>query len=525
MSFPPSPGWVVKPESYNGLDIMGLRAPPMRVGNYCLNGVVTVTPAIRYLGFYCWVLKNYWSQERPADSDSFLDYALRCEYALVVGNRLFEPGTIHLVGSSKASIDQGSSTFTYEPLSRTPAASIYSNVAVQLHLTATGKSPVPRLTDIRGIVLAREVANTLERSKLGRILAAEGPPETYEYEELIEFGSLAHLHTIPDEELTLLESCILPEEPIDEAERRRISSYGLFLDVAINEGKRPTEKEFFDSVFFSEHIAEPLAEVRQGWSFFKTIEGLAALHENVLGHIVGNLRVSQHAVDKKRLLERLVNAPEQGDLLRDFGLLNEGEDLLSLSLSDLNERISEVTGDAHVNGGRLIWSNPICMERVVEAGIHRKDGSIAAALIGWLLALRMYRPTLDGDNSVWMNIARSGLGRLGLREVIAPSVQHWLEDGTPAVVAMAYLAQRTVEQHLRIVWSRRNNDGLHRDAARLVVDGDRWQYRAFFGGGRMDSRLRQAFGWMRALGLWNRDGVTPKGQEAHARILKTLEAS
>ena len=43
----------------DGLDLLGLRLPVQTIGGSLLDGVTTVTPSVRYLGFRAWLIYRY----------------------------------------------------------------------------------------------------------------------------------------------------------------------------------------------------------------------------------------------------------------------------------------------------------------------------------------------------------------------------------------------------------------------------------------------------------------------------------
>jgi len=86
---------------------------------------------------------------------------------------------------------------------------------------------------------------------------------------------------------------------------------------------------------------------------------------------------------------------------------------------------------------------------------------------------------------------------------------------------IAELTRRTVDQHLRVVWSRLAQDPL-RDVAVLNADGELWGYRTDFRAGRTASRLRQAISWLQQLKLIGATGLTADGETVLKRALGTL---
>ena len=85
------------------------------------------------------------------------------------------------------------------------------------------------------------------------------------------------------------------------------------------------------------------------------------------------------------------------------------------------------------------------------------------------------------------------------------------------------LLQRTVDQHLRIAWTRLRFEGSGKDVAVISSDGRRWSYRKPFYPGRSASRIDQAISWLKQLGLCDDTGLTEDGQGYRQRNLEVLE--
>jgi len=86
---------------------------------------------------------------------------------------------------------------------------------------------------------------------------------------------------------------------------------------------------------------------------------------------------------------------------------------------------------------------------------------------------------------------------------------------------------RTIEQHLRVSWSRMAVDIGH-DVALLTTEGDRWQPRpgekhvADYRAGRSASRIYQVINWLQQLNLIDKMGLTSRGKTAYQRALSTF---
>ena len=64
-----------------GLDLLGLRAPAEAIANRLLNGVTTVTPAIRYLSLRSWLILRYLN---PFSAN-------RCSSSTILGSPALQP--------------------------------------------------------------------------------------------------------------------------------------------------------------------------------------------------------------------------------------------------------------------------------------------------------------------------------------------------------------------------------------------------------------------------------------------------
>lgn len=114
-----------------------------------------------------------------------------------------------------------------------------------------------------------------------------------------------------------------------------------------------------------------------------------------------------------------------------------------------------------------------------------------------------------------------GIFRIGRRDVVIPKVEEFTRENRSVPEAMGELITRTVQQHLRIAWSR-FAPPQGKDVSVLVADLDTWSRKSGFEAGRTDSRLWVAISWLRQLGLIEEDGLTSSGERALARCLKTL---
>jgi hypothetical protein len=98
-----APSWVESGATeVKGLDLLGLREPVLRIGNSLLDGITTITPTVRYLGFVAWVISLYWKRFGGDERELFLDFARTIEGAIGLGNLAFRGDTTGLVGADDA---------------------------------------------------------------------------------------------------------------------------------------------------------------------------------------------------------------------------------------------------------------------------------------------------------------------------------------------------------------------------------------------------------------------------------------
>jgi hypothetical protein len=186
------------------------------------------------------------------------------------------------------------------------------------------------------------------------------------------------------------------------------------------------------------------------------------------------------------------------------------------------ERVEKLTAEElSEHHGLHSWQSRLHEVTTYSIALSADAGAVAVLPVAWMLAVRRAEAGVSGGVEDFRLLSQQGWARVGLREVIMPSVQTFLREDWPYGRVMADLARRTVEQHFRISWTRMAADP-RRDVALLTSDGERWSYRKGFKDGRTASRIHQAVGWLRQLGLVSERGLTADGQAALARSLDTL---
>src|SRR5437867_8896056 len=219
----------------NGLDLLALRAPAMRIGNELLDGITTITPSVRYMTFVSWITLRYWERGGKDSRASYLEFARRMEAAIVLANLAVEGNTTGLVGANTTlAVPRPGEDVPLQIDVHALGTNAYSGPAEQLRLIETREdAEVPHLTDGRGIPLARELEQAVNHTSLGQRLRKTDLPTTTTSEELEEFGKFVRVRQLPSRERDILVDAILPSAPTSATERRRLASYGAFLSCAV----------------------------------------------------------------------------------------------------------------------------------------------------------------------------------------------------------------------------------------------------------------------------------------------------
>ena len=115
----------------------------------------------------------------------------------------------------------------------------------------------------------------------------------------------------------------------------------------------------------------------------------------------------------------------------------------------------------------------------------------------------------------------AGIYRLGVETIALPEVKSWCTSKRSIREVTGWLIKRSVDQHLRIAWSRQCADP-RRDVSLIRSDGDEWIYQNDFRADRATSRIYQAVNWLRQLGQIDDAGITVQGSALLETGLATL---
>jgi hypothetical protein len=360
-----------------------------------------------------------------------------------------------------------------------------------------------------------------------RFSAAETIPEA-NLEDLREFGRLASLELMTTSESELLIAGIIPLEPTTAKETARIRTYATLLGLAQHHNQSPKEADFFsETLLLKRHLPSQFHAHLDSWLRHLTRDALAVGHEYVLQEavdVLGDLSHGKLMIANTHVVEHLCRDSVASDTaLRELGLLEDGEEAQSLPFAEMFARLqSLVEQDSVIESGLRRWSSTITELKLIS--MIRNDRAIAVTLlpIVWCVAMLRAEAWPESDTNPFEGRPGFGWDLIGVHAVIIPEIRRYVSEDLPVLEVMKELAMRTVDQHLRVSWSRMAVDSQH-DVALLIADGEEWQSRnekhvQEYTAGRTDSRIGQAIKWLRQLNLIGDEGLTPRGAELYVKL-------
>lgn len=526
---PPIPEWVSTDSVPNGgLDLTGLRLPVLTIGTHLLDGITTVTPIVRYLSFQAWIVSSYIHARLPDSREHFQDFASKVESAIAIGNLINQPSMTGVVGALAAGTLARTSTETVEfnRLVKQLATTIYLNPSIQLNFLLQGSS-VPGLSVERGEALATCVRAAMAISELGVRFTNGELVESASRSQIQSFGTAADLSHAPEQELELLISGIIPQTP-QPAERNRVLTYMALLGLAGKTQGLPTADDFFAETGAINRMSHPsLHRHLDHWLRHLVRDSLAVAHEHVLQEalrILADLSQGVRMISRVALADALCkDTHADEETLRAIDLLEPAEAISTLTFRQLFERIrAVVTSQDVIEEGLRRWAGQLSELTLIEL-ISAVPAKAAVLLpVVWCLAFLRAEHWTESDERPFEGRLGFGWDLIGVCAVIIPDTRKFVQEDWSMTDVMKELALRTVEQHLRVSWSRMASDPQH-DVAMLIADGDEWISRnekhvREYTGGRTDSRIDQAIGWLEQLNLIDSHGRTARGEQLYSDL-------
>jgi hypothetical protein len=518
---PPPPTPVITDwESTRGLDLLGLRAPAERIAVEVLNGVTTVSPLTRYLGFRSWIIQRYVSLEGPDDRKAFYRFAGKCEAALVVGHKIRGDTTGGLVGSrTAAELARQDGAISIRRLTQILAIDLYAGPSVDLGI-GIARTPVPALSTERGQPLAVEVGRILnEQPALGRI-DVDSEQQEVDAHEAEQLAAMFDLRAPAGHEREILIDAVAPSSP-QPGELARLAAYAYLLRLVV---AAPDDRLDGDAVFraaIADDMSTPpgLHSAADGWLRFLIRDLLVAIHERAASAAISMLNEAPNQTASPDQIASQMAALDLAGPLEAVGLPGITSET---PIGRLVDAVSEAIGGQRHRAGLCRWDGPLD-ELQMLAAMQEHPGPEAVALlpVAWLLAYnRAHEGLADPGHSLdaWSG---AHIARIGIGDVIAPAVSSWQGSGKTVGEVVGDLVRRSVEQHLSIAWHRLQIDPT-RNVSAIESDGAAWTSVGWLFASRATSRIYQAINWLKQLDLIGEEGVTADGQEILNRSLATL---
>ncbi len=317
---------------------------------------------------------------------------------------------------------------------------------------------------------------------------------------------------------------IIPEAPTTDQESRRVGTYACILGIADVLSRIPVEEDLFgEAQCMKRMLPVQVHSHLNGWLRYSLRDAIAVGHEYVLQEVIQallTLSKGRSAIPSREVIGYLLqNSDEHKSALRWFDLLQEGENPLDLNFKQLYDRIElSTSADRITEGGLGRWNGPLTELRLIDS--VRAHPARALALLPVIWSLAVVRTSLWPEPESNLIEGRAGLGwsAIGIHEVVTPAIKKFINEDWRVAQVISELALRTIDQHLRVRWSRMAVDTQH-DVALLTSEADRWQSRPEqkhvqdYRGGQSLSRLPQVVSWLHQLRLIDQPGLTARGRK------------
>lgn len=528
----PVPDWVsFDAVKTGGLDLLGLRAPVQSLGNDLFDGVTTITPKLRYVSVISWIVWRYSEGRLPEDRSSFFKFAAAQEAAFVMANRTLGLAVNNLVGVDGANeaLATGKKTLPLKKLAQNIALNAYIASTRQLNLTKQAEHGLNKLSEQRGLLLAKEFDKVLHGTAYGIRLSKKPDTDKITREELQELAEPMSILSIPRGERDILIDVIMPEAPLSSAEWRRLRHYALMLWLTQAEDRPIEEADIFEAAQRPPAgLPASLAASLDGFLAFVVRDCLAVCHEYVFAAVMREVdsvfqERASAALSSEVIASLVAAAAEKDEALRTFRLLKPGETTGELSFRTVHERVRERCGNARIeSNGIARWTGGLSDTELYEHAASSGDAAVALLPVAWCLACERTCSEDPSPTPQRIPLGRIAQHLIGIDAVIKPKVAEFLYEDRSYRDVMAELILRTVQQHLRVAWNRFSVP-QGKDVSVLIADTDSWARNNAFRPGRTGSRLPMAIDWLDQLKLTSKDGLTKSGKRILERSLKALE--
>lgn len=496
----------------SGMDLLGLRSPAESVAYSMLNGITTVTPNVRYLSIRAWVIFRYAELKALDDHKEFMAFAHKVECSLVLGNLLNDHSTPYLIGKDSAveAINSDENLLELKPLVKAPAMNIYAGPSQQLKIAWRGKK-LPGITEERGLPLAMTVNEAFQKSEIPVSITPDSKPQAFPREKLKAFGNSFQLRNPSGKERELLINFIIPDHPSPD-EISRISTYCLILYLCQEVAEEIKEEDVFRAAIAKniDSIPPELHESCEGWARFAVRDMLVASHEAAVCLVVKHIVETSNGRNRKSRNDVLAELTSE-ELTTGLAAFGFPEESIDEPIADFCRLLDGCLNNIHRVGNINRWDSSLDELAIIQAS-KATPASMVTLPMAWWIAVRRMEPGLQDEIPYFDLDGYKASARIGVRDVILPEVNSWSESTDTVRDVVARILARSVDQHLRIAWSRLAREPW-KDVSVLGSDGDEWFYCHDFSNGQATSRLYQAISWLRQLGLIDDAGLSPDGHD------------
>ncbi|WP_316219263.1 hypothetical protein [Bradyrhizobium sp. SZCCHNR2026] len=530
----PVPDWVSFDAAKTvGLDLLGLRAPVQALGNDLFDGVTTVTPKLRYMSVIAWIIWRYAEARLPENRSSFFAFAAAQEAAFVMANQTLGLNVNNLVGvgAANTALATEAKMLPLKRLVQNIALNAYIASSRQLNLTKQADHGLNKLSDKRGLILAKEFDKVLQGTAYGKRLSKEPTTDKITREELKELAGPMSIVSIPSGERDILIDTLMPQKPLNPSEWRRLRHYTLVLWLT-QANERPIEEaDIFETAQRPPaELPATLAATTDGFLGFVVRDCLAVCHEHVFGAVMREVdsvfadRASA-ALSSEVIASLVANTADKDEALREFRLLKPGESVDGLSFRTVFDRVRKRCSRGRVEtSGIARWTGGLSETELYDYAATSSAAAVALLPVAWCVACERVNTAGGPGLSRKASLGSIGPHQIGIDAVIKPKVAAFLEADRSYRDVMAELVLRTVQQHLRVAWSRFSAP-RGKDVSVLIADTENWSRNNAFRAGRTGSRLPMAIDWLDQLKLTSNNGLTKAGKRILDRSLKALENS
>lgn len=454
------------------------------------------------------------------------------EALIVLANRLKSREIGNLVGVTKADelLDSGRQNFPLQRFVQQIAFNVYVTTSRQLHLTHDQTDgELDGLTKERGLKLAQAFDAVIRDTAYGRQLDRRPTIERASRDAVEELADGVFLDRIPRNEREILIDAIMPQTPETEPERNRLAQYAMLLWLARAKAEEPEETDVFDAARnLPRGLPKALIPVLNDWLEYIIRDVIAVTHEAVFDAVMREVDVASAERGGPAAAERVVaglldDAEEHSAILRQLDLLRHNETAHAIPFATLRARVHRACSeDETVSSGLRRWRDGLSETTLYNMALASGHAAAIFLPVAWCLAAERVSPELLNARAASRRILSIGrIFQIGLEDVVIPKIDEYAREGRSVGEVMAELITRTVQQHLRIAWTR-FAPPQGKDVSVLIADNATWARNNSFKPGRTDSRLWVAISWLKQLRLTDEDGLTVTGSRILERSLATL---